>query len=408
MVTNQKWTVLLIFLVTVQIYSFQMILQPRTPKSVVLLSSASTRSSESTVQQLPSLEPPKEFLKIMTSSRTTEETKKQILGKLQSIRVNMNRGSGEQPQPAYAEYMDSLLVEIDSVRNNLWACRRRFPIPLPSFKMKLGSCRRVLQMLVDEQQTYSTDSSANGNILDQERTNRRRRALAVLLNQLVTQRNGIRGLESEALRRLKRSTMTEMLARTPPGLETPSYQVIDAKQTWEVRRYAPFSVCSTVLTSNNTPKERENTNANFGFNTLAGYIFGKNVENKPMAMTTPVISTGDMGGPRKKMSFIMPSTFWDKLVDAPKPMSGSGVQLEVSGGGLLDATDTIAVLWFGGYATADKVRSLSQELISEIDQDVKWKVKDGEDIRLFQYNDPFQPPWKRRNEVAIPVILRAS
>jgi hypothetical protein len=350
----------------------------------------------------------------MTSSRTSEETKKQILGKLQKIRVNWNRGGEERQQSAYEEYMDTLLEEIDSVRNNFWwASRIRLPIPLPSVSMKLRACYRVLKMLEEEQMIDTTTTSSrtdiNANVNRQDQANWRRRALAVLLNQLVTQRNGIRGVESEALRRFKRSTsITEMLARTPQGLETPSYQVMDSKKTWEVRRYAPFSVCSTVLTSNNNPKERDSTNTNFGFNTLAGYIFGKNIENKSMAMTTPVISTGGMGSPGRKMSFIMPSKFWDKLVDAPTPMSGSGVQLEVSGGGLLNATDTIAVLWFGGYATADKVRSLSQELITQIDQDVKWKVKDGEDIRLFQYNDPFQPPWKRRNEVAIPVILRTS
>ena len=28
------------------------------------------------------------------------------------------------------------------------------------------------------------------------------------------------------------------------------------------------------------------------------------------------------------------------------------------------------------------------------------------DAVLMQYNDPFQPPWKRRNEVAIPVVPR--
>jgi len=351
----------------------------------------------------------------MTSSRTSEETKKQILGKLQKIRVQSNRGGEEQQPSAYAEYMDTLLGEIDSVRNKFWwTSRIRLPIPFPSFSMKLRACYRVLKIVEEEQMIDTTTSSSSTdshtNVNNPDQANRRRRALAVLLNQLVTQRNGIRGVESEALRRFKRSTsISEMLARTPPGLETPSYQVIDTKKTWEVRRYAPFSVCSTVLTSNNNnPKERDSTNTNFGFNTLAGYIFGKNVENTSMAMTTPVISTGEMGSPGRKMSFIMPSKFWDKLVDAPTPMRGSGIQLEVSGGGLLDATNTIAVLWFGGYATADKVRSLSQELISQIDQDVKWKVKDGEDIRLFQYNDPFQPPWKRRNEVAIPVILRNS
>ncbi len=385
MAAKETWIILFIILLSVEVSSFKMSLPPL--KSTALTSSTSTRQLD-TSGLLSSLEPPRDFLRVMLSSRSSEESKKKLLDKLQGIRVNMNR-PGEQ-QSAYVEYLDNLLVEIDSVSNNVWASRRLL-IPLPSLQMKLGSCRRVLKILEEEQTSSSTS---------QDEANRRRRALAVLLSQLVKQKNGIRGVESEALRRLERSTMKEMLERTPPGLETPSYEVVDARKTWEVRRYAPFSVCSTVL---GNQQERDSS---AGFNSLAGYIFGKNIENKAMAMTTPVISSGDMGGPKKKMSFIMPSKFWDVLDSAPTPMRGSGVKLEVGGGGLLDATNTIAVLWFGGYATADKVRLLSQELLDQVDQDVKWKVKDFEEVRLFQYNDPFQPPWKRRNEVAIPVVQR--
>lgn len=392
MAAKETWIALFIILISFKVSSFKMSVPLPRLKSTALTSTSTRQLVVDSSGQLSSLEPPRDFLRVMLSSRSSEESKKKLLDKLKGIRVNMNR-PGEQ-QSAYVEYLDNLLVEIDSVGSNVWASRRLL-IPLPSLQIKLGSCRRVLKIL-EEEQTSSSSSSTN-----QDEANRRRRALAVLLSQLVKQKNGIRGVESEALRRLKRFTMKEMLERTPSGLETPSYEVVDARKTWEVRKYAPFSVCSTVL---GNQQERDSS---VGFNSLAGYIFGKNIENKAMAMTTPVISSGDMGGPKKKMSFIMPSKFWDVLDSAPTPMRGSGVQLEVGGGGLLDATNTIAVLWFGGYATADKVRLLSQELLDHVDQDVKWKVKDGEEVRLFQYNDPFQPPWKRRNEVAIPVVPRS-
>jgi len=36
--------------------------------------------------------------------------------------------------------------------------------------------------------------------------------------------------------------------------------------------------------------------------------------------------------------------------------------------------------------------------------DAGWEVADpGEPPLLLQYNDPFTPPWKRRNELALPV-----
>ena len=304
-----------------------------------------------------------------------------FMDRLQGIRVNMNKVDGQ--NTAYSDYLDSLLMEIDSVEGNVFASRR-WPIALPFFQLKLGSCRRVLRIMLEEDPSALDESS------------RRRRAMAVLLNQLVRQKGGIQGVEAEARRRTKRSTtMKEMLERTPTELETPSYEVIDARKAWEVRRYDPFSVCSLDLES------QQEQDSPMGFNSLAGYIFGKNVESKAMAMTTPVISSGNQN--EKKMSFIMPSSFWNALDTAPTPLKGSGVKLEVGGGGLLDATNTVAVLWFGGYATAEKVRLRKLELLDYINQDVKWKVKDGEEVRLFQYNDPFQPPWRRRNEVAIPV-----
>ena len=56
-----------------------------------------------------------------------------------------------------------------------------------------------------------------------------------------------------------------MLDRTPEGLETPKYEVLAEKGAWEVREYQEFSVCSTEM-----------QNGPGAFNTLAGYIFGKN------------------------------------------------------------------------------------------------------------------------------------
>jgi len=373
------WVLSLLLIISTEVSCFKLAL-PHT--KCVLSATVSPQVDQPAL--LPSLELPRDFLRAMLSSRTSMETKKMFMDRLQGIRVNMNKAEGQ--KTAYSDYLDSLLMEIDSVEGNVFASRK-WPIALPFLQLKLGSCRRVLRIMLEEDPISQDESSS-----------RRRRAMAVLLNQLARQKGGIRGVEADARRRTKRSTtMKEMLERTPTELETPSYEVIDARKTWEVRRYAPFSVCSTDLKS----QQEQDSPTNMGFNSLAGYIFGKNVESKAMAMTTPVISSGNQN--EKKMSFIMPSSFWNALDTAPTPLKGSGVKLEVGGGGLLDATNTVAVLWFGGYATADKVRLRKLELLDYINQDVKWKVKDGEEVRLFQYNDPFQPPWRRRNEVAIPV-----
>lgn len=303
----------------------------------------------------------------------------------------MNSRTERSTNGQFADFLDALLIQIDSVDGNIWASQR-LPIPLPSYRLKLGSTKRLLMTLEDEENKsrmlMNEDSAEAGP--------RRRRALMVLLSQVSREKGGIRGVEEEALRRISLTSMSEMLERTPTGLETPKYDVVDARSTWEVRKYAPFTVCSTEL-------EPQQQDGPMGFNSLAGYIFGKNEDNYKMAMTTPVISSGKKQmGSSKKMSFIMPSAYWSAIDAAPKPLPQSGVSLETSV--LSTASDTVAVVWFGGYATKEEVAMRTLELLEKIDSDDKWSFVEGEDVRLMQYNDPFQPPWRRRNEVAVPVV----
>lgn len=219
-------------------------------------------------------------------------------------------------------------------------------------------------------------------------------------------------------------------------------------KTWEVRRYDEFSVCSTYMDFNAGNEDsdaerldynsRKNSNAGMAFNSLAGYIFGQNQEKKTMAMTTPVISTSD----RNKMSFVMPSDYWgeeDRLVKAPSPIVGSNVRLEQFGGGLVQSSSSstsvasddiipiegaLAVMWFGGYGTRAVTERKARELKALIEQSSEWMLLDRIDsvttssssgvssddsiprYYVMQYNDPFQPPWKRRNEVAFPVVRK--
>jgi len=223
-------------------------------------------------------------------------------------------------------------------------------------------------------------------------------------------------------------------------------------KAWEVRRYDEFSVCSTYMDINAGNEEsnaerfdynsRKNSNVGMAFNSLAGYIFGQNQEKKAMAMTTPVISTSD----RNKMSFVMPSDYWgeeEKLVKAPSPIAGSNVRLEQYGGGLVQSSsssvapierediheEALAVMWFGGYATKAVTERKAGELKTMIERSNEWTLLDHTESSatspssgmnsststttsapprhyVMQYNDPFQPPWKRRNEVAFPVVRK--
>lgn len=295
-------------------------------------------------------------------------------------------------QTVYIQFLNEILKEIDKVEKNKFAMFK-YPIPIPSYRVKLGALNRVLNTVLQEE---NLDPKASYTTWEATR----RRALSIVLNQLQYVRS-IRSMENEAAGRLKRSSMREMLARTPKGLETPKYRVVKHKKTWEVREYEDFSVCSTVMD--------ENERSPMGFNSLAGYIFGKNQQQEKMAMTTPVISTQSSGN--KKMSFVMPSRFWsgeEALSSAPKPVEAS-VQLEGKGGGLIQSSNLVAVRWFGGFASARNVAKESAALLASLAGDREWEAADREAAPLLlQYNDPFQPPWKRRNEVAVPVRRKSK
>jgi hypothetical protein len=119
-------------------------------------------------------------------------------------------------------------------------------------------------------------------------------------------------------------------------------------------------------------------------------------------MTTPVLSSGQ--GSERKMSFILPSDYWKdgSLQLAPKPMDGSGVDLEVNMGG------ERAVVMFGGYASKSEVELRQKKLVDSLAKDKEWEADKTESFQLAQYNDPFTPPWKRLNEVSIRVQSRQS
>ena len=53
------------------------------------------------------------------------------------------------------------------------------------------------------------------------------------------------------------------------------------------------------------------------------------------------------------------------------------------------------------------------QLCAAVDEDSEWEVatageEEESEPLLMQYNDPFTLPWKRRNEVALPVRARAG
>ncbi len=303
--------------------------------------------------------------------------------------------------------LDSALAAIDqTTTDGALFSGRRWPVPLPSRRAALGGYGRLLSSM----ETEEPGSSARFQEGDGPR---RRRFLLVLLRQLRTRR-GVWALEREARRRAAQATsMAEMLERTPSGLETPTYEVIAERGAWEVRRYDEFAVCTTgrarAVQPDGVALQSSGMSGAGAFQSLAGYIFGKNGAGERMAMTTPVL-TGAGGAGSDAMSFVLPSRYWAAEDDGgaapPTPLDES-VVLARRGGGMLEASDTLACLWFGGFAGSRAAEEKRAELLEAVRADPEWELVDeARAPLLMQYNDPFTPPWARRSEVAVPIRRR--
>jgi len=120
------------------------------------------------------------------------------------------------------------------------------------------------------------------------------------------------------------------------------------------------------------------------FRVLASYIFGGNQEGQRVAMTAPVITD-------EKMIFILPGGLNPE--NAPEP-NGQAIEFtEVP-------PRKLATLKFSWTTSEDRVKRKTEELLAVLARnDIRTRGRPF----LMRYNDPWTPPFMRRNEVAIEV-----
>lgn len=327
----------------------------------------------------------------------------------------------EGAQEDMTNLLNTILGLTDAEKMPFWT-KFRFTSKL-SKRSRLVSLHRVLNI--------STPApSSDGEDTEEAKQDRRRRAVVVALRSIVNASDNdskeeeqskskskglsISKIEKLARKDLKQNVSSEdMKSRIPEGLETPKYDVIAKRPTFEIREYESFSVCSVPMmkprpdaaTTDRKVAQPQLSGAS-SFGALAGYLFGKNEEQKAMKMTTPVLTTGE--GDQKEMAFVLPSEYWDSgdveddagddaLSKAPSPLENSLVQLKKNEGGQR------AVSMFGGFASSKEVEAKKKELLAKLASDSEWKPVEDAAVALAQYNDPFTPPWKRLSEVSVPV-----
>ena len=182
------------------------------------------------------------------------------------------------------------------------------------------------------------------------------------------------------------------------AVEEPSFKTIVREGAFEVRDYPALVVAEVTVSGDQ--KEA----AGKGFRLLAGYIFGGNKRRQSIAMTAPVAQaptsekiamtapvTQTQSAGEWVVRFTMPSAYSMETLPAPNDPK---VHLH------LVPPARFAVLQFSGLARKDDVAAKTAELE---------KLAGTHHLRaigpasLSQYDPPWTPWFRRRNEVMIPV-----
>ena len=154
----------------------------------------------------------------------------------------------------------------------------------------------------------------------------------------------------------------------------PSYEIVQRFAVdVEIRQYQEQTWISTAHDTDDG-----------SFPVLASYIFGRNKERRQVAMTAPVITA-------ERMSFILPDDL--SLANAPAP-DGQAIDFDTV------PARKLATLEFSWWSSPGRVESKTAELIAVLQAH---GVETRGSPFLMRYNDPWTPPFLRRNEVAIEI-----
>jgi len=173
------------------------------------------------------------------------------------------------------------------------------------------------------------------------------------------------------------------------------YERVRTLNGGEIRRYP-----QTVRVETTAPSQQT------AFRRLFGYISGANRGDESVAMTAPVETRGGesvaMTAPVRseagesdseavRMAFYLPAEYTPET--APEP-TGADVTL------VTEPPKTVAVNRFSWYAPEWRVARRTRKLLSTLDRE---GIEPVGDPYLLRYNDPWTPPFMRRNEVAVEV-----
>ena len=173
------------------------------------------------------------------------------------------------------------------------------------------------------------------------------------------------------------------MAETYNGYELPPYTVVEKQGAVEIRDYDPYLVAQVEV------EGARRSAISKGFRMLAGYIFGGNDGGQKIAMTVPVAQVPE--GEAWAIQFMMPKAA--RQNGLPQPDNAQVEMVEVPGG-------REAIIMFSGMTPPSVLKSQEatlRQVLAEMGHQASGPA------RYYFYNDPFTLPWRRRNEISLPL-----
>ena len=186
---------------------------------------------------------------------------------------------------------------------------------------------------------------------------------------------------------------------TAMAYEEPSHDVVEIREGFEIRRYAPMLVAETDM-----PGGRE-AGGSAAFRRLFDYIAGNNRARRKIEMTVPVtmaptsepiemtapVTTQATAGREPTMAFVLPSRFTPET--APEPVDPA-VRLRVV------PQQWLAVRRYSGRTTEANFRREADALLQAL---AAAGLTPLGPAQMAVYDGPFTPWFMRRNEALVPV-----
>jgi hypothetical protein len=216
--------------------------------------------------------------------------------------------------------------------------------------------------------------------------------------------SGIRVAVAALMLAVSALTVGKVMAETEV-IEEPPFDVIDTVGSIEIRRYGPRLAAEADMGPGMGVEDGQYS----AFMALADFIFAKDRQGPPVAMTAPVAMERtaepiamtapvamEPGAEGRVMRFFMPAEY--TLETLPRPVDDRVRIVTVP-------DQTLAVLRFSGETVDEEVVARQAELLAGLTGS-KWEPV-GEP-GFFGYDPPETPPEQRRNEVFVEVAAASE